>query len=105
MLLWNQVVDVIRESMFAYAQVRDIARPDPVLALAVAAVTAASLADAAQTDLPAQQRQLLAVLPAVFTALALWHMAAGIGLYWGVSSTLGVAQGLVVRRILPRRPA
>jgi membrane protein insertase Oxa1/YidC/SpoIIIJ len=43
------------------------------------------------------------LMPAVFTAVALWHLASGIGLYWGVSSTVSVAQGLMVRRMLARR--
>ena len=42
-------------------------------------------------------------MPAVFTVIALWQMASGVGLYWGVSSLVGVAQGLIVRRTLAQR--
>ena len=58
-----------------------------------------------QLDAPAQQRQLLWVLPALFTMVALWKMAAGVGLYWGISSVFGIAQGIMVRRSVARRAA
>jgi len=83
--------------------IRDISKPDVALAGVVAAVTAASMAAGPQPDAPAQQRMLMLMMPAVFTAVALWHLASGVGLYWGVSSMVGVAQGLVVRRTLARR--
>ena len=83
----------------------DIARPDMALALLVAVATAASMAVSPQPDAPAQQRQLLMVLPALFTMVALWKMAAGVGLYWGVSSVFGIAQGIIVRRSVARRAA
>jgi YidC/Oxa1 family membrane protein insertase len=85
--------------------IRDISKPDVILAMLVGAVTAASMATGPQPDAPAQQRMLLLVMPAVFTVIALWHMSSGVGLYWGVSSLVGVAQGLIVRRALPQRVA
>jgi YidC/Oxa1 family membrane protein insertase len=83
--------------------IRDISRPDVALAAAVAVITAVSMAAGSQPDAPAQQRILILLMPAVFTAVALWHLASGVGLYWGVSSIVGVAQGVVVRRMLARR--
>jgi len=85
--------------------IRDVSKPDIALALLVALVTAGSMAAGPQPDVPTQQRQLLLVMPALFTAVALWQMAAGVGLYWGVSSIVGVAQGIVVRRTVSRRAA
>jgi YidC/Oxa1 family membrane protein insertase len=85
--------------------IRDISRPDITLAVLVAAVTAGSMAAGPQPDVPTQQRQLMLVIPALFTLAALWQMAAGVGLYWGISSVVGVAQGLIVRRALSRRAA
>jgi membrane protein insertase Oxa1/YidC/SpoIIIJ len=38
------------------------------------------------------------LMSAVLTAVALSKMAAGVGLYWGLSSLIGAAQGLVVQR-------
>ena len=85
--------------------IRDISRPDIALALLVAVVTVGSMAAGPQPDAPTQQRQLLLVLPALFTMLALWQMASGVGLYWGVSSLFGIAQGVIVRRSVARRAA
>ena len=84
--------------------IRDISKPDMALAMVVAAITAASMAAGPQSDGPAQQR-MVAALPAVFTLVALWQMASGVGLYWGVSSLVSVAQGLIVRHALVRRAA
>jgi YidC/Oxa1 family membrane protein insertase len=83
--------------------IRDLSKPDVALATLVAAVTAASMAAGPQPDANAQQRVLLLTMPALFTLVALWHMASGVGLYWGVSSLVGVAQGFIVRRQLARR--
>jgi YidC/Oxa1 family membrane protein insertase len=85
--------------------IRDISRPDVALAAAVAVITAVSMAAGPQPDAPAQQRILILLMPAVLTAVALWHLASGVGLYWGVSSIVGIAQGVVVRRMLARRSA
>ena len=85
--------------------IRDISRPDTALAMVVAAITAASMAAGPQPDGPAQQRMVMLALPAVFTLVALWQMASGVGLYWGVSSLVSVAQGLIVRHALVRRAA
>lgn len=85
--------------------IRDISKPDMALAMVVAAITAASMAAGPQSDGPAQQRMVMLALPAVFTLVALWQMASGVGLYWGVSSLVSVAQGLIVRHALVRRAA
>jgi YidC/Oxa1 family membrane protein insertase len=98
--------DAVRQCAAAggrFLWIRDISRPDIALAVLVAAITAGSMAAGPQPDVPAQQRQLLLIMPALFTLLALWQMAAGVGLYWGISSVVGVAQGVIVRRALPPR--
>jgi YidC/Oxa1 family membrane protein insertase len=95
--------DAVRQCASAggrFLWIRDISRPDIALAVLVAAVTAGSMAAGPQPDIPAQQRQILLIMPALFTLLALWQMAAGVGLYWGISSIVGVAQGVIVRRAL-----
>ena len=100
--------DAVRQSAAIggrFLWMRDIARPDIALAVLVAGVTFVSMAAGPQPDVPAQQRQLLMVMPALLTFVALWHMAAGVGLYWGISSVVGVAQGFMVRRAIARRAA
>ena len=109
--LVDQTVEVLREAIFAYAAafggrfmwIRDISKPDIALGVLVAAVTAAGMVAGPQPDAPGQNRLLLIAIPAVFTFVALWQMAAGVGLYWGMSSAVGVAQGFIVRRGLARR--
>jgi YidC/Oxa1 family membrane protein insertase len=100
--------DAVRQCTAAggrFLWIRDISKPDIWLAMLVAAVTAASMAAGPQPDGPAQQRMIMLVMPALFTLIALWQMASGVGLYWGVSSLVGVAQGVIVRRALARRAA
>jgi len=100
--------DAVRQVAAAggrFAWVRDLARPDAALAAVVAALTAASVAAGPQLDAASSQRLLVVAVPAIVTLVTLWHMAAGVGLYWGASSVVGVTQGLLVRRALKRRRA
>jgi YidC/Oxa1 family membrane protein insertase len=74
----------------------DISRPDRLLAVLVGAV---SVAAASVAPLPeGQSRTLMAFLPAIVTTIVLWKMAAGVGLYWGVSSAIGGVQAFVSAR-------
>jgi YidC/Oxa1 family membrane protein insertase len=83
--------------------IRDISKPDAALGIVVAALTAASMAAGPQAA--PENRIVLILVPAVVTLVALWQMAAGVGLYWGVSSAMGVVQGLIVRRQVSRAAA
>jgi YidC/Oxa1 family membrane protein insertase len=76
--------------------VRDLARPDLLVALVATALTVAASATG-PTPSPAN-RNVLLVVTALVTALALSKMAAGVGLYWSLSSLFGVAQGWLVQR-------
>jgi membrane protein insertase Oxa1/YidC/SpoIIIJ len=69
------------------------------VAFIVTALTVGSLVLAPQP--PGQHRNLMMLLPAIFTMIALSKMAAGVGLYWGVSSVVGLVQTLVIRRGRP----
>jgi YidC/Oxa1 family membrane protein insertase len=73
-----------------------IGRPDLILTIVVTAVTAAAVALGPQS-MP-QGRALLIILPTLITLVALSQMAAGVGLYWGVSSLGSLAQAVVLRR-------
>jgi YidC/Oxa1 family membrane protein insertase len=76
--------------------IADISRPDRVLAVVVTAV--AGLAAWVVPQPEGQSRTLMTLLPALITMIVLWKMAAGVGLYWGVSSAVGAAQTLLVTR-------
>jgi YidC/Oxa1 family membrane protein insertase len=79
--------------------VQNIARPDAILALLVAAATCGAVAVTRTT--PEQNKALLLLLPAVMTIVALWQLSAGVALYWGVSSLFSVLQATIVRRTEP----
>ncbi len=72
--------------------VASIAKPDVILALAVAGLTGVAVA-LGPPSAP-QGRTVLVMVPTVITLVVLTQMAAGIGLYWGVPS----AGSLVLRR-------
>lgn len=84
-----------------FVWIRDLAKPDWAVALTATAFTClASVSGGA----PSQNRSLLLTLSAVLTVAALAKMAAGVGLYWGLSSLFSAAQGWTVQR-LQRRAA
>jgi len=74
----------------------NIAKPDFLLAIAVAALTYAAVALGAK-DAESSQTVML-FIPAVVTVLLLSRLAAGIGLYWGASSVASLLQAAIVRR-------
>lgn len=81
--------------------IRDLAKPDWIVAIVATVITClASVSGGA----PSQNRSLLLTLSAVITIAALAKMAAGVGLYWGLSSLFSAAQGWTVQR-LQRRTA
>ena len=79
-----------------FAWIRDIAKPDLGLTVVVAAL--AAVGSMASTDNSGQNRNLMIVLPTIVTVMALSKMAAGVALYWGMSSVFGVVQGMIVKR-------
>ena len=76
--------------------VRDISRPDVVIASLAILFTVA--ATAIGSSGPAPNRAIVLIISGVVTAVALSKMAAGIGLYWGLSSLFGAVQGFVAQR-------
>ena len=76
--------------------VRDISRPDVVVASLAILFTVAATASGSSG--PAPNRALVLIVSGVVTAVALSKMAAGVGLYWGLSSLFSALQGFVVQR-------
>jgi YidC/Oxa1 family membrane protein insertase len=83
--------------------VRDIAKPDWLVAIAATAFT--FLAALTGGTAPGPNRTLLTVLSTAVTIAVLSKMAAGIGLYWGFSSLFGAVQGFVIERGLRHHTA
>ena len=82
--------------------IADIARPDVLLTSLVAAMTTA--ATLLQPHLPEQGRWLVVALPALLTLLFLSRLAAGVGLYWGATTAVGVLQAALLRRVDRKLP-
>jgi YidC/Oxa1 family membrane protein insertase len=80
-----------------FVWVRDIGRPDFALTLVVAALAALGTMASGDSS-TSQSRTLMTVLPTVITLMVLSKMAAGVALYWGMSSAFSVAQGMMVKR-------
>jgi YidC/Oxa1 family membrane protein insertase len=78
--------------------IRDLAEPDWIVAIAATLFTA--LATAAGGAVPNQNRSLMLTISVVVTIAALSKMAAGVGLYWGMSSLFSAVQGWAVQRSL-----
>jgi YidC/Oxa1 family membrane protein insertase len=74
----------------------DLSRPDVGLALVVAGLSYA--ASVGQPAVSEQSRWLLAVLPTLVTAIVVWRLAAGLGVYWAVGSAVNLGQALLLRR-------
>ena len=79
-----------------------IAKPDFLLTIAVAALTYAAVALGARDAEP--NKTVMLLIPTVVTFLVLSRLAAGIGLYWGVSSLVSVLQAAIVRRRSTAKP-
>lgn len=90
-------------SMGAFLWIPKLARPDLWLALLVAVVGMAAML--LHPMLPEQLRTLLHWLPVLISFLMVWHVAAGLGLYWLGSGSVSVAQNLLLRRRIRRLAA
>ncbi len=76
--------------------IRNLARPDLILTLVVTALTSATVALGAQST--EQSKALMIAVLTIITFVVLLKMAAGIGLYWGVSSFVSLLQAAIIRR-------
>ncbi|MEM7355443.1 MAG: YidC/Oxa1 family membrane protein insertase [Acidobacteriota bacterium] len=81
--------------------IKNLAKPDAWLTLAVAALTYLSVAISVSGTPPQPGRSLVLVLPVVVTVMVLAKASAGVGLYWGVSAAASAVQAYVVRRSTP----
>jgi YidC/Oxa1 family membrane protein insertase len=76
--------------------IRNLAKPDWLLAVVATAFTVA--ATPAGFAGPSSNRSPLLFIMAAVTLMALSKMAAGVGLYWSLSSLFGAAQAFVTQR-------
>lgn len=74
----------------------DIAKPDWLLTLMVSGLTLILASLTRSSSAPAQTA--LVVVSAVVSAVVLSKMAAGVGLYWGMSTLFGTVQTMIATR-------
>jgi YidC/Oxa1 family membrane protein insertase len=80
----------------AFLWIRNLSAPDILLTLTILALTAMTafwMPSASE-----QARTTMIVIQVVITALIVWKLAAGLGLYWVSSSAVGLFQALWLRR-------
>jgi YidC/Oxa1 family membrane protein insertase len=77
--------------------IRDLAKPDWALAIVATVLTLFAASSGAP---PAPTRSLMLSISAIVTVAVLLKMAAGVGLYWSLSSLFGAVQGWAVQRSL-----
>jgi YidC/Oxa1 family membrane protein insertase len=76
--------------------IRNLAKPDWPVAVAATIFTLLAMATGGVT--PSQNRSWMLIISAAVTLAALSKMAAGVGLYWALSSLFGAVQGWAVQR-------
>lgn len=89
--------------MGSFLWIPKLARPDLWLALLVAVIGMAAMLSSPM--LPEQARTLLHWLPVAMSFFMVWHVAAGLGLYWLGSGSVTVLQNVLLRRRVRRLPA
>lgn len=87
----------------AFLWIPKLARPDLWLAVIVAALSFAAML--LNPAMPEQTRTLLQLLPVVISFVVVWHLAAGLGLYWAGSTSVNLLQILLLRRRIRRMPS
>jgi YidC/Oxa1 family membrane protein insertase len=82
----------------AFLWIPKLARPDLWLAALVAALSYAAIL--LNPAMSAQTKTLLQLLPVFISFFMVWHLAAGLGLYWAASSGVNVLQSALLRHRL-----
>jgi YidC/Oxa1 family membrane protein insertase len=93
----------LREGMVsaAFLWVRNLARPDTLMAIIAAMTTAAVVAVAPHA--PESLHTSLILLPAILCFAAALHFSAGLALYWSTSNLLSAGQAVVLKRVMRSR--
>jgi YidC/Oxa1 family membrane protein insertase len=79
-----------------FAWISDISKPDPLLTVVVAGLTA--VATLTGTTTSSSNQTVVILFSAIITAVVLSKTAAGVGLYWGLSTLFSAIQGAIVQR-------
>jgi YidC/Oxa1 family membrane protein insertase len=94
--LYSAIRQGLSNSPISFLWIKNLTQPDALLALLVAGLT--YLSTQLSTDSSEQVQTIARVLPAVITLIFAWKLAAGLGLYWATSTTIGIMQTLFLKR-------
>jgi YidC/Oxa1 family membrane protein insertase len=94
--LYSAIRQGLSNSPISFLWIKNLTQPDALLALLVAGLT--YLSTQLSTDSSEQVQTIARVLPAVITLIFAWKLAAGLGLYWATSTTIGIIQTLFLKR-------
>lgn len=81
--------------------IRDLSKPDVLLALLAGATTA--LLMAANPDLPESLRWFLIAVPSVLAVLAALKFCSALAVYWTVTNSFSAVQTAVLHRVVDKR--
>ncbi|HEX3839128.1 MAG TPA: membrane protein insertase YidC [Steroidobacteraceae bacterium] len=84
----------------AFLWIRNLARPDRILAVLAAISTAAAMA--AAPHMSEQARLMIILVPAILCFVAALHFSSGVALYWITTNLFSAAQALALRHTLRR---
>jgi YidC/Oxa1 family membrane protein insertase len=80
----------------SFLWIKNLAQPNPLLAILVAGLTLLSSRLTADSSQPV--KLLTLILPAAMTLFFAWRLSAGLGLYWATSTVIGIGQSLYLRQ-------
>lgn len=81
----------------SFLWIRNLLRPDLILAILAAVTTAAAMAVAPQAS--EHMRLAIVLVPAILCFVAALHFSSGIALYWVTSNLFGAAQSMALSRV------
>jgi YidC/Oxa1 family membrane protein insertase len=91
--LYQAIVGGVRRAA-GFLWIRDLARPDVLLATAAAVLAACAAAIAGESSAAARNA---AIVSGAITFLLAWRLSAGLGLYWLASNGVGLVQSILLR--------
>jgi YidC/Oxa1 family membrane protein insertase len=91
--LYQAIVGGVRKAG-SFLWIRDLAKPDVLLATMAALLAAGAAAISGTNNTMARNA---AIVSGAITFLLAWRLSAGLGLYWVASNAIGVVQAIVTR--------
>lgn len=91
--LYQAIVGGVRRAG-GFLWIRDLTRPDVMLATIAALLAAAAAALGATSETAARNA---AIVSGLITFVIAWRLSGGLGLYWIASNAVGLVQALVIR--------